>query len=144
MPSEIRYSDIFNTTGAVLTTATGLVIDGKDGGVKAFKRSFAAIDIGVEAGKTRDATDPTKGCLVCQVSGATIKGVLVMDLYRPTDATNQSFNQKLYASAGHFFRFGWRTSTDGRGLYIYDIGDDAATRIAANDFLMVAIITGNY
>lgn len=144
MTSSVRYADVINGTGAVLTTTTGLIIDGKDGGLKTFKRIFAAIDVGVEAGKTRDATDPTKGCLICQVKGANIKQVVGFQLFRPANATNQVFDYVMTATTDHYFKYGLTISPDGKGLYIHDAGDDAATRIVADDYLMVSIITGNY
>lgn len=144
MTSSVRYTSITNSTGAVLTTATGLIIDGKDGGLKVFRRVFAAIDVGTDAGKTRDNTNPTKGCLVCTILGSKIKEIISLSLFKPTNATNQVFNQTLFATDAHYYRYGWRISPDETSLYIFDIGDDGTTQITENDFLTVALITGNY
>ena len=144
MTSVIRYTDVINATGAVLTPTTGLIIEGKDGSLKGFKRVLAAIDVGVEAGKTRDASDPTGGCLVATVKGAKIKQVLVFEAFRPAAATNATFNYALTATAAHFFKPGWRISADGYSLYLHDAGDDATTFLVAGDFISVAMILGNY
>jgi len=144
MTSVIRYAEVTNGTGAVLTTTTGLVIDGKDGGHKAFKRVLAAIDVGTDAGKTRDNTDPTGGCLVATVKGAKIKAVTGFQVFRPAVATNATFNYVQGATADHFFKYGYRISADGYSLYLHDAGDDAATQLAANDFIAVNLVLGNY
>lgn len=144
MTSVVRYTDVINSTGAVLTTATGLVVDGKDGGLKVYRRVLAAIDVGTEVGKTRDNTDPTVGCLVVTIKGAKIKGVVGFQAFRPTVATNATFNQALFATAGESFKYGWKMSADGNSLYVLDIGSSAETRLAAGDFIEVALITGNY
>lgn len=144
MTSVIRYADVINGTGAVLTTTTGLVIEGKDGSHKAFRRVLAAIDIGNGAGKTQDASDPTGGCLVCTVKGAKIKAVTGFQLFRPAVATNATFNYVQEATAAHFFKYGWRISADGYSLYLHDAGDDATTLLAAGDFIAVNLILGNY
>ena len=144
MTSVVRYTDVANTTGAVLTTKTGLVVEGKDGGLKVYRRVLATIDVGTEVGKTRDATDPTVGCLVVTIKGAKIKGVVGFQAFRPTDATNARFNQALFATAAQSFKYGWRISDDGNSLYVLDIGSDGTTRLTAGDFIEVALITGNY
>lgn len=144
MTSVIRYTDVTNTTGAVLTTATGLIIDGKDGSLKEFRRVLAAIDVGPEAGKTRDGTDPTGGCLVCTVKGAKIKAVTGFQMFRPAAATNATFNYFQVATAAQFFKYGWRISADGYSLYLHDAGSDATTFLVAGDFIDVQLILGNY
>jgi hypothetical protein len=144
MTSVIRYADVINATGAVLTPTTGLVIEGKDGSLKSFTRVLAAIDVGTEAGKTRDATDPTGGCLVCTVKGAKIKKVKVFQMFRTAAATNQNFNYFQLATAAHFFKYGWRISADGYSLYLHDAGSDATTFLVAGDFFEVELILGNY
>lgn len=144
MTSVIRYADVINATGAVLTTATGLIIDGKDGSEKAFRRVLAAIDVGTEAGKTRDASDPTGGCLVCTVKGAKIKQVTGFQLFRPANATNQVFNYVQSATADQFFKYGWRISADGYSLYLHDAGSHATTQLVATDFIAVKLVLGNY
>jgi len=145
MTSVIRYTDVTNGTGAVLTTTTGLVIDGKDGSHKAFRRVLAAIDVGTEAGKTRDATNPTGGCLVCTVQGAKIKMVTGFELFRPAAATVTIFNYVQRSNATpHFFKYGWRISADGYSLYLHDAGDNAETFLVAGDFIAVNLVLGNY
>lgn len=145
MTSVVRYAEVTNGTGAVLTTTTGLVIDGQNYSDKILKRTLAAIDLGTEAGKTRDASDPTGGCLLVTVKGAKIKGVGAFQAFRPTTITNASFNCVLTSTATpHYFKYGWRISADGYSLYLYDAADNAETRLAADDFIMFSLILGNY
>lgn len=144
MTTVIRYTDVTNATGAVLTPTTGLVIEGKDGAEKAIRRVLAAIDVGTEAGKTRDGTDPTGGCLVCTFKGAKIKQITGFERFRPAAATNATFNYVQEATAAQFFKYGWRISADGYSLYLHDAGSDATTFLVAGDFIAVKVVLGNY
>jgi hypothetical protein len=144
MTSVIRYGTVTNTTGAPLTATSGLIIDGKDGGEKTFKRIFAAADIGTGANQTRDNTDPTKGCLLFTIQGAKFIMVKSSELLRPEAATNQTFYYKQFATAANYFKYGFRFSPDGYSLYLHDAGDNAATRLIADDELAVTFIFGNY
>lgn len=145
MTSVIRYTTIVNSTGAVLTPETGLVTSGKEGSDKLFRRVFSAADVGTGAGQTRDGTDPTMGCLLVSITGATIKGVFGDGLYRPTAATNATFDRRLYATVTpQVVIYGFRISPDGKSVYILDSGSAAATQIAVNDYLTFSLVVGNY
>jgi hypothetical protein len=145
MTSVIRYTEIVNATGAALTPITGLVTTGKEGSDKYFKRIFAPADIGVGVGQTQDNANPTGGCLLVTIAGATIKEVGKFELYRPTVKTVTTFNDRVFAtSTPHIFRYGYRISADGKSIYIFDSGDNAATQIAAADFISFSLIVGNY
>lgn len=145
MTSVVRYASVLNSTGAVftITNEKGLIDMGKNYGIKTFRRTFAAADIGTDAGQTRDTTDPTTGCLLVQITGALIKDIVSWQLFRPTTAANQSFNQVMYATADHYFKHGWRVTGQRQALYLFDMGDDASTRIAANDFVVFSLLIGN-
>lgn len=145
MTSTVRYATIFNTTGAVFTPSSpnALVTTGLDGSLRTFRRSFAAIDIGTEKGKTRDATDPTLGCLLFSISGSKIKRVTSFQLFRPATITTNQFIMNA-GDDTNSVKIGWRIVNDEgiSSLYLYDGGTGSA-RIAENDFIEVLIAAGN-
>lgn len=145
MTSVVRYADITNTTGAVLTPATGLITYGKEGGSKFFKRTFAAADIGNAQGQTIDATNPALGCLLVTIAGATIKEIGAFQLLRPIAVRGNTFNFPLFSTVvPTFFAYGFRISPDGQSVYVLDNGSAAGVQIIANDFIQFELIFGNY
>lgn len=144
MTSVVRYAQLANASGAVMTTTTGLVIDGKEHGFKLIRRTLAAIDVGAEAGKTQHVG----GCIMLTVKGAKIKEVFCLEAWRPTTDTNV-YNQHLYATpTPHVYQYGWRIVDDATAgnssIYLYDKGDHADTKLAAGDFLTIGFLIGNY
>jgi hypothetical protein len=150
MGSIVKYNTVDNTTGAPLTEA--LQTFGQNYEVRKMRRIFRAADIGTASGQTRDATNPTKGCLVAQFKGALIKEV-DFDFYRATVATVTSFNTKL----PHFSidedgvliaLTGWNAVYDAHtkisSLYIFDSAADAPTQvITADSWMVFKISLGN-
>lgn len=144
MTSVVRYADITNTTGAVLTPATGLITYGKEGGSKFFKRTFAAADIGNAAGQTIDATNPALGCLLVTIAGATIKEIGAFQLFRPTVVRGSTFNISPFSTTAPLvYAYGFRISADGQSVYVLDNGA-AGVQIIAADFIQFELIFGNY
>lgn len=139
MTASIRYTTLRNATGDVITLDTVYSEDGKDYGIKVFRRIFSAADVGTDAGKTRHAN----GCPLVWVSGATIREVLSFQLFRPGVDGDVGWNFVQMATTNQYFKYGYKNNSQG-GLYFKDWGSDATTQVAENDFVVFSILIGNY
>lgn len=142
--STINDITIVNATGAVLKNAVISTTGTK--GLYKIKRTFAAIDVGTDLGKTRDNTDPTVGCLVAQFRGGKYITITGARVFRPTVAATTVFDVPIADTANGFHKLGYRTSlgTDGiLSLYVFDYGGHADVRIIENDYLQLLVEVGN-
>jgi hypothetical protein len=149
MVATVLYSVVKNTTGAVLTgsgDASSADI-GDQMALQPLKRIFYAIDVGTDAGKTRDNTDPTRGCLLCKIHGSRVYGVVDLGLYRTTAATNRDFKHKVTGTGANTVNIGFRVFYDTKSgtsyIYAIDSAADAPGQIVADDELMYAVLVGS-
>jgi hypothetical protein len=145
--ATFRSVTIGNDTGAALASA--VINQGKDYGVYAVTRVFTAADIGAAAGQTRDATDPSQGCLICQVEGANIQFAISSPTNRIVDVVNSDYTTNLFATDAHYYQTGWRivnSTVNGvklSSLYLIDQGDEVSTQIVADDIHYALVVVGN-
>lgn len=144
MASVIGYSQILNTTGAVLTSAVAETPDWFCNVIH--RRVFAAADIGADAGQTKDATDPTIGCLVAQFTGSQIMNVEILGLYRASAVQTTIFNFLLLGNNAASTALAWHnvynSSSGLNSLYIFD-ADVGGPSIAAGDWITYTVQLGN-
>jgi len=143
--STIKKVVITNETGEVLTSA--VVEKGNDYSEYSVTRIFAAIDIGDDAGKTHDQTDPSVGCLVAQFKGAPIKAVSELAAYHPGVIRTTAWNTQMMGTANQAVVLSWRTAFNEKtkiaSLYILDTGTDGATQLVEDDYIEVEVQLGN-
>jgi hypothetical protein len=143
MTSVIRYTEVVNATGAVFTPVAALTTSGKEGTLKHYKRTFAAIDIGTEAGKTRS----DDGCLLVTITGATIKDIAYAQLWETEVINGRTYSMMMNVppAADQFDSVGLRISADGKSIYIIDKGlVEDGNSIGVDDYIRFGLIVGNY
>ena len=144
MTSVVRYTVITNPAAAILTVANAN--SGDDFSDQYVKRVFRAEDVGENAGQTRDATDPTRGCLVAQFSGSRVMDVLISSPYRTAVATNTAFSGPVIGTGANTSKVDYRVSYDAQSgissVYIFDRAADAPGRIVAADWIYIFPLIG--
>ena len=141
----LRTFTQLNTVGAALTSAnTPPITIGEDYSFKFVSRVFAAADIGNAAGQTQNAN----GAIVATFSGAIIKGIVNLDVYRPNGVWNMLI-ENIYPTGalGNFMSLSWQivnnTSANTSTLLIRDGAAGAPGQLAANDFIQALVVLGN-
>lgn len=144
MTSVVRYTLITNPAAAILTVADAN--SGDDFSRQLVKRVFRADDIGAGAGQTRDATDPTTGCLVAQFSGSRVMDVLISSPYRTAAATNRNFTGPVLGTGANTSKVDYRVSFDANSgissIYIFDRAAAAPGQIVAADWIFLEVLMG--
>lgn len=145
MTSVVRYTRITNPAAAILTVANG--DSGDDFSEQTVKRIFRAEDVGAAVGQTRDATDPTVGCLAVQFTGSRVIDVKISAPYRTAVATNRNFSGPVIGTAANTSKVDYRVSYDAKtgisSIYILDRAAAAPGQIVANDWIFITPVIGN-
>lgn len=145
MTAVSRYAKV---TGGVALLTVASADAGDDLATIQVEREFAAADVGAGAGQTRDATDPTVGCLVAQFTGSRIIRVEIVGLYRALAATNRTFSgQQVIGSAANTVNLATRVSYNAQtgvsSIYVLDSAAAAPGRIVAADYLILNVLLGS-
>jgi|SRR5882724_8666820 len=145
MTSVVRYSKVQGSDAALLTAA--LTDSGNELASQKVIRIFGTADIGANAGQTRDATDPTIGCLAAQFSGSRVQDIINLQLWRTVPATNQDFNRVVTGAAADTVNLGWRVDYNSKtgisSIYILDSAAAADGRIVAADWIEFDVLLGD-
>lgn len=150
MTASVRFATLENNTGAVLTPkiAYPLITIEKEGARLVYKRIFSAIDIGAEAGKTKDNTNVAAsplGCLLMTVSGAKIKEVVAWSVRRNATVQARVGVQKtINGTPGAISSINFYFSPDRLSVYVLDgaaAGNDA--EIKAGDYMIFDLLLSN-
>lgn len=145
MTSVVRYTVITNPNAAILTVANAN--SGDDFSEQWVKRIFRAEDVGANVGQTRDATDPTVGCLVAQFTGSRVIDILITSPYRTAPATNRDFSGPVIGTANNTSKVDYRVSYDATSgissIYIFDRAAANPGQIVANDWIYILPLVGD-
>lgn len=140
MTASIRYAPLRNTAGEAISLDQVYSEDGKDFGLKIFRRTFADADIGTDPGQTRHVN----GCPLLSVSGAVIKEVISFQVFSPGSGDgNVGWMLLPMGTATARTRSAYRNNSQG-GLYFKDYADGETTRVVAGDFVVFGVLIGNY
>jgi len=145
MTSVVRYTVVTNPNAAILTVANAN--SGDDFSEQWVKRVFRASDVGVNLGQTRDATDPTVGCLVAQFNGSRVIDILITSPYRTAVATNRDFSGPVIGTANNTSKVDYRVEYNANSgissIYIFDRSAGAPGQIVANDWIFILPLLGD-
>jgi hypothetical protein len=146
MTAVVREIQISNTSGAVLTVAPANV--GDDLAEVVVRRNFAAADIGTAAGQTRDASDPTVGCLCAQFYGPRILDVEISLPYRLLTATVTTFATPIIGvNAANTPKLGYNViyneNLNLSNIYIFDGAAGNPGQLVNLDWIFLRVRLGN-
>lgn len=147
MTSVVRFTEITNGTGAVLTAA--VADNGDEYACQHVRRVFVAADIGAAAGQTRDAaSNPTLGCLVAQFTGSRVRAIVDLTLYRGITGTHVTvFNTVVIGTGANTAAIGlhstYNAQTGVTSIYLLDTAAAAPGQIAANDYIEFDVLLGD-
>lgn len=155
MTASVRFATLDNTTNpqVVLTPklAYPLITIEKEGARLVYKRIFKAIDIGVEAGKTRDNTtgaDQAKnplGCLLMTVTGAKIKEVVAWSIRRDATVQNRvGVQSEVRGTTTGVTLQKFYFSPDRLSVYVWDASiANSDNEIKAGDYMLFDLLLSN-
>lgn len=144
MTTAIRFRNVFNTLGGVLTVANlpGGPGDGDDKASFFVQRPYVTADIGTGAGQTRNAS----GCIITQLpANANVLAVFAVT-YRTSGEAGFMLDNFIYSTAilnPPAVQASLNYFLDATNcLRLLDSGTDVHVQVAAGDYTSAIIVTG--
>jgi hypothetical protein len=137
MTTSVRYKSVTNATGAALTAAGVPSGDGVDKLSRTIKRTFAAADIGIEAGKTQHAS----GCIIDVLPTGTnvlsIKGAA----FKVTAGAARGMDNLTLSAGTQIASLSYSVDTS-LNVRVVDAGNNATVQLAATDYVVIELVIG--
>ena len=145
MTTSVRYSQLTNTTGALITNPD--ITYGQDWATQVIEKTFAAAEIGTGRGQTRDAVNGKKGFLLAKFYGPSIQIVGPAELMKQATVANSDLTYFYRVTAVADFNVAVAAALDTSvkgvtSLYILDTGTDGSVNIATGDKVLITVAIG--